>query len=325
MQKPHICILGGTGFVGRQLASRLIGAGYPVTLFTRSREAHRDLLVLPGLRLQEANIHDQQTLNQQLAGVDVAINLVGILNERKHNGEGFRIAHVELARKLVQACKANGVQRLLHMSALNADTQGPSYYLQTKGEAEELVHKAASADFLVTSFRPSVIFGTNDDFFNRFAKLLKLSPLLFPLACPDSRLAPVYVDDVVEAFIYALLHRDTAGQRLDLCGPRQYSLIELVRYTSHLLGLNGTVIGLNNLLSRLQARVLEWVPGKPFSRDNYLSLQVDSICTSDGFARMGITPRSIEAIVPGYLEYGSHRQCYFDYRKRSHRKKPFHQ
>jgi NADH dehydrogenase len=325
MPKPTICILGGTGFVGTQLASRLIHEGYPVKILTRRREANRHLLILPDIQLIETDIHQQGSLTQQLAGVDVVINLVGILNESGNKGEGFRLAHVELARKVIQACEHNGVKRLLHMSALNADaSKGPSHYLRTKGEAEELVHKAASRDFQVTSFRPSVIFGTNDDFFNRFAKLLKLSPIVFPLACPESRFAPVYINDVVDAFMHALVNKETAGQRYDLCGPHQYSLIELVSYTAQLLRLECSIIGMNNFFSRIQARVLEWVPGKPFSRDNYLSLQVESICANNDFERLGITPQSIEAIIPGYLVCQDTRTCYFDYRMSARRNKPFH-
>ena len=191
-----ICILGGSGFVGQALANRLTKDGYQLLILTRNREARKhNLILLPNLDLIEADIHNPEQLQKHLTGVDAVINLVGILNESGRSGAGFQFAHVELANKIVAACHENGIQRLLHMSALNADlTNGPSYYLRSKGEAENNVHAAEGIH--VTSFRPSVIFGANDSFFIRFARLLKLTPMIFPLACPLSRFAPVYINNV---------------------------------------------------------------------------------------------------------------------------------
>lgn len=302
MMHSKICILGGTGFIGSHLASLLTSLGYQVRILTRTREKHRSVLALPRVELIEADIHIPQVLTDQFTDIDAVINLVGILNEKKNDGSGFRHAHVELARKLIQSCEDTGVQRLLHMSALNADAQqGPSFYLKTKGEAEDLVHAAASEHFHVTSFRPSVVFGPGDSFFNRFAGLLRIAPLFFPLACPDSRFAPVFVGNVAAAFAEALNNEHTYGRRYDLCGPEVYTLKQLVEYTAKSLGVHRTVIGLPPLLSRLQAQILERVPGKPFSRDNYLSLQVDSICHDNGLEQLGIHSSTIDAVVPAYL------------------------
>ncbi|NIP73658.1 MAG: complex I NDUFA9 subunit family protein [Gammaproteobacteria bacterium] len=321
MRHSTICVLGGTGFVGKHLVALLSDRGYSIRIPSRRRERHRDLLVLPTVEVVEANVHDPAVLRQQVAGCDAVINLVGILNEKGSDGSGFRRVHVELARKVVEACRNTGVRRLLHMSALGADAhEGPSHYLYTKGEAEDLVHAAAGEDLHVTSFRPSVIFGPGDSFFNRFAALLRLSPWFFPLACPDSRFAPVYVGDVVEAYRRALEEREAHGRRYDLCGPRTYTLKELVEYTAECIGRHRTVIGLNDRLSYLQARVLEWVPGKPMSRDNYLSLQMDNVCPAgSALEELGITPTSIEAVVPQYLAHRSHRDHYMDYRRRARR------
>ncbi len=312
MTKQTIVVLGGTGFVGTQLCARLEAEGYKIRVPSRRRERNKHLLVLPELELITANIHDPEQLKQLFTGADAVINLVGILNEAGNNGAGFRHAHVALADKVSKACKATGVGRLLHMSALHADAKnGPSHYLKTKGEAEELVHSAASEDLHVTSLRPSVIFGEQDDFINRFAQLLKLPVPIFPLACPRSRFSPVFVGDVVDAFIYCLRENATIGQRYDLCGPKEYSLFELVTYVRNSLGLRRWIMGLGNLHSRLQAGLLNLVPGKPFSVDNYRSLQVDSVCSGPSqLKQMGIQPTSLESVVPAYLNGKKQRGRY---------------
>lgn len=316
MKKYRICILGGTGFVGKHLLSRLAAEGHTLTVLTRHRERHRDLLVLPTLELVSANIHKDSVLKKHFADQDVIINLVGILNESSHNGKGFQKAHVQLAQKIVQACETSGVKRLLQMSALNASPKKKlSHYLLSKGQAEDLVHIIDTLQ--VTSFRPSVIFGPGDSFFNRFYQLLRLTPFVFPLACPNARFAPVYVGDVVEAFVYSLHNVSTIGQRYELCGPRVYSLKQLVQYAGSFLPHKRTVVGLPPLLSQLQAYILEYVPGKPFSIDNYQSLQVDSVCQTPFPALFGIQPRSIEEIVPRYLAKQCQRDHYDDYRSRA--------
>ncbi len=218
MARHSICILGGTGFVGRSLAARLAAAGHDLRIPTRRRERHRDLLVLPGVQLIEADVHDPAVLAREFRGCDTVVNLVGILNERGHRGAGFERAHVALPDKVIEACRATGVPRLLHMSALGAAIDGPSHYQRTKARGEALVH--AARDLAVTSFRPSVIFGPHDNFTNRFARLLRRVPVVFPLACPDARLQPVFVEDVVSAYVAALDDSRTHGQGYELCGPQ---------------------------------------------------------------------------------------------------------
>ena len=313
------CILGGTGFVGRTLANRLAGEGRALRVLTRDRERRRhELIILPRLDLIEADVHEPAVLERHFAGCDAVINLVGILNERGRNGAGFRHAHVDLARKIVQACAATGVQRLLHMSALNADAAaGPSHYLRTKGEAEDLVH--AAGDLRVTSFRPSVIFGRDDSFFNRFAGLLRLTPLVFPLACANARFAPVSVIDVAEAMARARSDPATYGRRLELCGPEVYTLRELVEYTARCLALRRRVLPLPDALARLQAAICDFVPGKPFSTDNYLSCSVDSVSVQNDLPELGIVPTPITAVVPRYLSGDFSRQRYNLFRSQSRR------
>lgn len=321
MSSKTFCILGGTGFVGSHLCARLVADGHRVKVLSRYPYRARHLLVLPTLELVAANVHDEAVLAREFAGVDVVVNLVGILNERGRNGRGFQLVHSELARKVVDACRKTGVTRLLHMSAINADAaRGPSHYLRTKGEAESIVFTQCGPRLGVTAFQPSVIFGPGDSFLNRFANLLRRVPLVFPLACPEARFAPVYVGDVVEAFVRALDERETYGQRYALCGPRVYTLRELVAYTAHLIGVRRLIIGLPAPLSALQAYAFDYLFGlftdaKPFSIDNYRSLSVPSVCTTDGLGALGITPTALEAIAPRYLGKGGTRAHYDAYRQ----------
>jgi len=317
-------MVGGTGFVGRTLANHLDREDIEVRILTRDRERHKDnLILLPNVELVQTDVHDVEQLKKYFSGCDAVINLVGILNERGRDGSGFRHAHVELIRKIIEACQHAHIKRLLHMSALNADAQtGTSHYLKTKGEAEDLAHQAAAQGIKVTSFRPSVIFGREDSFFNRFAKLLKLTPLFFPLACARTRFAPVFVGDVAQAFVKTLKDPESYGRRYDLCGPKIYTLEQLVRYTAECTGIKRRIIPLNDILSRIQAAVFDFVPGKPFSTDNYLSARVDSVCKHNGLNDLGITPVAVEAVVPQYLTYQSQRARYNQFRSHTHRNHP---
>jgi NADH dehydrogenase len=314
-----ICILGGSGFVGQTLANQLAASGYHLKVLSRRRESNRDnLIILPQLELIETDIHNQESLYHHFENCDAVINLIGILNERGRKGSGFHRAHVELVEKIIKACHRNNIRRILHMSALNADAEkGPSHYLRSKGEAEKLLF--ADSKLQVSCFRPSVIFGRNDSFFNRFAFLLKMTPLVFPLACAQARFAPVFVEDVAKAFVKSLSDPYSFGKHFCLCGPDSYTLRQLVEYTAMCLKLKRHVIPLTDSLSRLQAAVFDFVPGKPFSTDNYLSATVDSVCENNDLIKLGITPTALEGIVPQYLSEQKQRAHYQYYRRRAHR------
>ena len=316
MNALRICVLGGTGFVGSHLVHRLASLGHSITLITRRPERHREFRIASPVRLLQVNTSDANAMQALFGDIDCVINLVGILNES--GSSRFQTAHVELPRAVVKAMRESGVRRLLHMSALNANVnETNSRYLKTKGEGEDLVHQAPGLS--VTSFRPSVVFGRGDSFFNRFATLLRLAPPLFPLACADSRFAPVYVGDVVEAFVRSLHNDATIGQRLELCGPEIFTLKQLVQYTARQIGKNTIVTGMPDFAARLQGHILGLVPGKPFTIDNYHSLQKDSICTAPALPGLGITPRSIEAVVPVYLGERRSRALFSRYRASSRR------
>lgn len=300
MRLLSICVLGGTGFVGTRLVARLIKEGHGVTVLSRDRERHKHLRVLPGLELENCNVHDPAALSERFRGQDVVINLVGILNERGFGGGGFRRAHTELTRGALQAARSANVARFLQLSSLGAAVDAPSYYLRSKGEAERII-MADSAAVDWTIFKPSVIFGPGDSFLNRFAALLGALPFVFPLARPDALMQPVFVDDVIEAMVQSLHGGATSRQIYELGGPQQFNLRQIVAFVASITGRRHLIIGLPDFVSRLEAMVMDFVPGRPFSSDNYRSLTIDSVCKDDGFTRLGIKPQSMLGVARQYL------------------------
>jgi uncharacterized protein YbjT (DUF2867 family) len=308
-----VCVLGGSGFVGRHVCHQLVTRGYRVTVPTRDRErAKQDLIPLPTADVITADVHDPDTLMRLMRGCGAVVNLVGVL----HDGRGkasFEQAHVGLARKVVDACRRTGIRRLLHMSALNADPGAPSAYLRSKGEAEGIV-RLSGLDF--TIFRPSVIFGREDRFLNLFAKLQQLFPVLF-LAMPRARFQPVFVEDVAMAYAESLTRLESFGAAYDLVGPKVYELRQLVKYVGELTGHRRPVIGLGPRLSYLQAYAMELLPGKLMTRDNVRSMQLDSV--SGNLFPFGISPTPLEAAAPMWLAQRTPRGRYQLFRDRSHR------
>jgi uncharacterized protein YbjT (DUF2867 family) len=300
MRPLSLCILGGTGFLGTRLVARLIKDGHAVTVLSRDRELHKHLLVLPGLTLENCDVYEEAQLSERFRGKDVVINLVGILNERGFGGGGFRRAHTELTRSVLQAMRSAGVRRLLQVSALQAAVNAPSYYLKSKGEAEKLIREQ-SAVLDWTIFQPSVMFGPGDKFLNRFAGLLGSVPFFFPLARPHARFQPVLVDDVVDAILRCLHGAACVHQTYQLGGPQVYTLSEILHLVANTTGRGRWIVGLPNFAAWLQGHVMDFVPGRPFSSDNYRSLKVDSVCTDDGFAKLKIKPHSMAAAARQYL------------------------
>ena len=305
-----VCVLGGSGFVGRHICHRLVARGYRVTVPTRNRERAKELILLPTADVIDADVHDPHALEAVVHGSDAVINLIGVL----HNGRGdgsFLAAHVELAQKVVAACRSTGIRRLLHMSALNADPNGPSAYLRSKGDAEAIVR---SSELDYTIFRPSVIFGREDRFLNLFAQLQRFLPVVV-LASPDARFQPVYVEDVAACYVESLKRLDTFGEAYDLVGPQAYTLRDLVRYVGELTGHRRPIIGLGPRLSYLQAFAMELLPGKLMTRDNYRSMTIDNV--SAARLPFDLTPTPLEAVVPTWLAHRTPRDRYNLFR--SHR------
>jgi len=313
MDITTVAMIGGSGFVGRHICHRLAAEGYRVRVATRDRERAKDQLIfLPTVEVESVNVHDPRELAAFARGADALMNLVGVL----HEGRGttsFQAAHVDLAAKVVSACRETGVRRLLHMSALQASPDGPSRYLRSKGEAEGIVRDSGLA---WTIFRPSVVFGNGDSFLVLFADLLRFVPVVF-LACPNARFQPVFVEDVAAAFTRSLADPESAGKSYDLCGPRVYRLRELIEFVGAVTGRPRPVIGLNDTLSYWQAYAMEWMPVKLMTRDNFRSMQVDNVCNCE--FPFGVEPAALEAIAPTYLAHRTPRQRYRWMRSRARR------
>lgn len=307
MQITNICVIGGSGFVGRHLCQQLAAQGYRVRVPTRDRERAKALILLPTVDVVVADVQDPATLAALVQGCDAVINLVGVLHDSSGK-RGFEAAHVALARKVVAACRANKVRRLLQMSALAAATDAPSAYLRSKGEAEVIVRESG-LDF--TIFRPSVIFGPDDSFLNMFARLARALPVI-ALASPGARFQPVYVDDVAAAFVRALPDMKTFGRCYELCGPQRYTLRELVAYVGRVTGHQRPIIGLNRALSYCQAYAMEWLPVKLMTRDNLRSMEIDNV--SDSAFPFGIKPQALEAVAPMWLATRTPRARYQRFR-----------
>lgn len=277
-KQRNLLLLGGSGFIGKQLAFALANRGWHVTVPSRRPHRHRALLVHPNIRLVETNITDPPSLKALCVGQQAAINLVGILHERRKGD--FRRYHVDFIKSVVESCSETGIRRLLHVSALGADqATGSSLYLRSKGEAENLLHTFGQRGLDVTSFQPSVVFGKDDDFINRFAGILRYYAGYFPLACPDSKLAPVYVGDLVAKIATSIDDRNSFSKRYTVCGPEVFTLRQILELIITTLNLPVRVMPLGKGMSRLQAFILQNLPGKLFTLDNYRSLQTDSICT----------------------------------------------
>jgi uncharacterized protein YbjT (DUF2867 family) len=322
MKLESVLLVGGSGFIGRHLAAALTRRGIRVKVPTRRSERAKHLILLPTIDLVQADVFAPGVLERLAAGCQAVINLAGILHGRRGRrdergpndyGPDFARLHVELPQLIVRACRAAGVKRLLHVSALGASVDGPSEYLRSKGIGEQAV--LAAEDLDVTVFRPSVVFGPEDRFLNQFAQLARFLPVLL-VPCPQARFSPVYVGDVASALIAAVSNTDTWGKRYELCGPRSYTLKQLVEYVCVATGRRRVVLGLPDRLSYLQARMLEFLPGPPMSRDNYYSMKVPSVCS--GAFPFGIQPQALEGIAPVYLALAMprERQPQFHWRAR---------
>lgn len=320
MKFKNFLVVGGSGFVGRHLVAQLAARGARVTVPTRRRERAKELILLPTVDVVETDIARPGVLEQLAQGCDAAINLAGILHGRRGRrdergpndyGPDFARVHVELPQAVVAACRRAGIGRLLHVSALGAAVDAPSEYLRSKGVGERAV--LAAEDLAVTVFRPSVIFGPEDGFLNLFARLVRLFPVI-PLGSAQAQFQPVYVGDVAQALIRSLDEHAAFGRSFDLCGPKRYTLRELVEYVCTLGARRRLVLSLPDSLSYWQARAMEWSPVPLLTRDNYYSMRVPSVCECE--PPFGIRATPLEAVAPAYLAPGGDRYRQFRWRAR---------
>ena len=320
----NVLILGGTGFVGAHVCEKLVRAGWAVTVATRRRSNARDVMHLPGLTVQELDVHDAAALARVAQGHDAIVNLVAILHGTQ---AAFDKVHVELPQKIADACASAGVAKLLHISALGVHVQKPgslpSMYLRSKSMGEAVL-LATCSQLALTVLRPSVIFGAGDKFLNVFASLQKVFPFM-PLAGAEARFQPVWVEDVATAVVKSLERSGAGVQTLEACGPEVFTLKQLVELSATLAGVNRgqgrPVFAIPAWAGTLQARLMELKPGEPLmSRDNLASMQVPSVATpgTPGLEALGIQPAALRGIARDYLSQGSPWHDLLGVRQRSH-------
>ncbi len=298
----QVLIIGGTGFVGSHLTQELLAQNYSVVIAKRSDSPSKYLL---DQRARVISHHDYSEMGvRELLGHvpkdAVVINLVGVLHAKQEDpyGPEFLEAHVNIPTHIISAMKFLGMKRYLHMSALGADADGTSMYLRSKGDAEDLVRNSG-LDF--TIFRPSVVFGNDDQFINMFGKLQKYFPIM-PLGGAKVLFQPVSVEDVSKAFTQAIAMPQTIHQSIDLCGPTVYSLAEIVKFAAKRQGVSRPIIPLPNWATYLQACLLEFLPGpKVMSRDNVASMKTPSVLSSGSPNPLeqifGLTPTPLESLL----------------------------
>jgi NADH dehydrogenase len=307
MRHSNLLVLGGSGFIGRYVVNLLVARGAHVVVPARRRDRAKHLILLPTCDVVEADVMDDTTLDRLVADADAVINLVGILHGSE---QAFQQVHAELPRRLVAACTKHRVGRLIQMSALGASASAPSMYLRSRAAGEAHVR---SAPLAWTIFRPSVVFGIEDRFLNLFAHLAAWTPVL-PIGTANAKFQPVWVEDVARAIVNALDNEKTFGQVYELAGLRIYTLRELVSFAAKAAGHPRPVIALPDGLARLQARLMELLPGEPLlSRDNLDSAKVDSVASRQPFTPapelgIGVTPMEPEAAL--YLA-GQHPRTRF--------------
>ena len=293
-------VFGGSGFIGRYVVKRLAAAGHVVRVAVRDPEAALFLKPMGAVGQVVplyASLTNEATVARAVEGVDYVVNLVGILAER-HGGDFDRVQH-QGAGRVARLAAVAGATRLVHLSAIGADPASPSLYGRTKAAGEAAVRSAFPA---ATILRPSLVFGPEDAFFNRFAELGRLLPFM-PVFCGATRMQPVYVGDVADAVMAGLTHDDAAGRLFELGGPHVWQFREILGYILTVTRRRRRLIDIPMAIARLQASIAERIPGKPLTRDQLLLLARDNIVTPDapGLAALGLVPTPVEAVVPSYL------------------------
>ena len=293
-------VFGGSGFIGRYVVKRLAQRGFVVrvavrdpnaALFLKPMGAVGQIVPLYG------SVTNESTVQRALDGAALAVNLVGILSENRAGA--FQAVHADGAGRVARLAAAAGCQRVVHLSAIGAEAGSPSKYGSSKAAGEQAVRSAFPA---ATVLRPSIVFGQEDQFFNRFGAMARLLPFM-PVIAGNTKMQPVYVGDVADAVIAALGRPEAAGEIYELGGPRVWTFRELLTYVLKETGRRRPMIEIPAGMAQLQARFMELLPGKPLTRDQLLMLERDNVASPGvpGLAELGITPTPVELVVPGYL------------------------
>ena len=294
MQGNILTIFGGSGFIASEIVYKLSKSFKEIRLLTRNTQACNHLKVLKNIQIYLYEPSNVSSYSMHVNESDIVINTVGILNESRK--QSFEDIHFDFVRKIINKSKESSVKKFIQLSALNADESGLSKYLQSKGKADKYISSMSSVSFKTIIFRPSIVFGEKDSFFNRFKSLLKLLPV-FPLACPNSMFSPIYVKDLTGFIKEASLTDKYDNTIQNVTGPKDYKFIELINFILSTMKIKRLIIPLNYSLSKLQAFAFTYLPGNIFTLDNFKSLQVDNIST-EGLKGTS----SIEEFVPPYLD-----------------------
>jgi NADH dehydrogenase len=297
MRDTLITIFGGGGFLGRHITQHLTAAGARVRIAQRNIRIAQDVKPLGNLgqtQLIAADIRKPETVARAVHGADAVINLVGIL---KGDFDAF---HHEGAAIVARAAAAAGARALVHVSAIGADAGSKSAYGRSKAEGEAAVRAAFPQ---ATILRPSIVFGREDQFVNRFAGLIASLPIV-PIIGGKARFQPVYVDDVAEAVKLSLTDPERFGGRtFELGGPETISMAELNKRIAKEIGEDPSFVDMPDSLSGLMAGLTGWLPGAPITRDQWAMLQSDNVVAdgADGLEAFGITPTPMAAVIGDYL------------------------
>jgi NADH dehydrogenase len=295
-------VFGGGGFIGRHLVRRLGKAGMIVRVPSRHVSrlgALRTAGVVGQIVPEIVATFDDAELAAAIDGADIVINLIGILTENTANG--FERIHASVPGRIARAAALAGVKRLIHVSALGTDANSKSAYARSKAAGEAAVVAAFPQ---ATILRPSIVFGPEDKFFNRFAAMARLSPALPLIGGGHTQFQPVYVGDVADAIMAAAARPDALGKIYELGGPATYSFRALMELLLAEMGVKRLLVPLPWGLAHFQAGIAERIPGKPLTRDQVELLKVNNVLSgaAPGLSDLGVSPTAVELILPTYMD-----------------------
>jgi len=302
MRNRRTAVLGGSGFIGRYIVKRLAARGEVIAVGCRNAEAAKHLKPLGDVgQIVPLNvgIGDDALLPAFLAGNDSLVNCVGIL--RESGAQTFELVHHTGPARLARFAREAGVDRFIHVSAIGADPRSSSAYARTKAAGEQAVRDAFPT---VTILRPSVVFGPEDQFFNRFAAMATVSPVLPLIGGGETRFQPVYVGDVADAVVACLEDSATAGRIYELGGPKIYSFREVLELVLSEIRRKRRFIDLPFAVAAFQAKLMSILPSPPLTPDQVELLKGDNIVSSGALtlASLGLTPTPAEVVLPTYLD-----------------------